>query len=234
MARSNKDLEQFASVASHDLQEPLRTVTGFVQLLQKKYADRLDAEADQYIGFAVDGAKRMETLIKDLLAYSRVGTRGKELTPTDAGAALRRALDNLQTSIQETAAEITHGELPTVQADGTQLAQLFQNLIGNALKFRGEAPPKIHVDACRKDDHWQFSVRDNGIGIDPKYQDRIFQIFQRLHTRTTISGHGHRPGDLQADRGPPRRADLGRIATRPGRDVPLHLPRLIAPECEPC
>jgi PAS domain S-box-containing protein len=190
LARSNKDLDQFAAVVSHDLQEPLRTVAGFVQLLQKKYAGQLDAEAGQYMDYAVDGAKRMETLIHDLLAYSRVGARGKELAPTDAGAALRRALDNLQTSIHETAAEITHGELPTVQADATQLAQLFQNVIGNAIKFRGAAPPKIHVDASRKDSHWQFTVRDNGIGIDPKYQDRIFQIFQRLHTRTQYPGTG--------------------------------------------
>ena len=177
-------------MVSHDLQEPLRTVTGFVQLLQKKYEDRLDSDADQYIAFAVDGAKRMETLIKDLLAYSRIGARGQEPAPTDAGAALQRALDNLQTSIQESAAEITHGELPTVRADGTQLAQLFQNLIGNALKFRGAAPPKIHVDARREENVWHFSVRDNGIGIDSKHQDRIFLIFQRLHSRQQYPGTG--------------------------------------------
>ena len=190
LVRSNEDLEQFASVASHDLQEPLRTVTGFVELLRQKYGNRLDAEADQFIDFAVDGAKQMQTLINDLLAYSRVGTRGRELTPTDAGAALRQALGNLDASIQETGAEITRGEMPTVRADHTQLVQLFQNLIGNALKFRGEAPPKIHVDACRDGDHWLFSVRDNGIGIKPEFQYRIFLIFQRLHTRRQYAGTG--------------------------------------------
>ncbi len=190
LARSNSDLEQFASVVSHDLQEPLRAVTGFVQLLRQKYEARLGPDADQYITFAVEGAKRMETLIRDLLAYSRIGARGREPSLTDAGAALRRALENLQTSIQESAAEITHGELPTVRADGTQLAQLFQNLIGNALKFRGEAPPKIRIDACREHDSWHFSVRDNGIGIDSKDQDRIFLIFQRLHRRQQYPGTG--------------------------------------------
>jgi signal transduction histidine kinase len=190
LARSNSDLEQFASVVSHDLQEPLRTVTGFVQLLQKKYQGQLDSDADQYITFAVDGAKRMETLIRDLLSYSRIGARGKEPAPVDAGAALRQALDNLQTSIGESAAEITHGQLPTIHADGTQLAQLFQNLIGNALKFRGEAPPRIHINADREDSVRHFSVRDNGIGIDAKHQERIFLIFQRLHSRQQYPGTG--------------------------------------------
>ena len=190
LARSNKDLEQFAYVASHDLQEPLRMVTGFVQLLQQKYGGRLDADAEQYIAFAVDGAKRMHTLINDLLTYSRVGARGKEPAPTDAGASLQRALDNLQASIHETGAEISHGELPIVRADGTQLTQLFQNLIGNAVKFRGAAPPKIHIDARRDGDAWRFSVRDNGIGIDPKSQERIFQVFQRLHSRQEYPGTG--------------------------------------------
>ena len=190
LARSNKDLDQFASVASHDLQEPLRTVSGFVQLLQKKYANQLDAEADTFIKFAMDGTKRMETLIKDLLAYARVTSRSGELVSTDAGAALRQALGNLQASVQEKGAEIVHGELPTVRADASQLAQLFQNLIGNALKFHGEATPKIHVDARREGDYWQFSVRDNGIGIDVKFQNQIFEVFQRLHTRQQYDGTG--------------------------------------------
>ena len=190
LARSNQDLEQFAYVASHDLQEPLRMVTGFVQLLQQTYGSRLDAQADQYIEYAVDGARRMQTLIDDLLAYSRVGTRGRQFVPTDVGAALQLALVNLRASIQETAAEITHGELPTLRGDSTQLVQLFQNLVGNALKFRGTAPPRIHVDACRQGDYWQFSVRDNGIGIAPEYQERIFLIFQRLHTRKQYPGTG--------------------------------------------
>jgi PAS domain S-box-containing protein len=190
LRRSNSDLEQFAYVASHDLQEPLRMVAGFVQLLQRQYTGRLDTEADKYIDFAVDGAKRMQTLINDLLAYSRVGTRGQEPAPTDSAAALDRALANLLSSIDETAARITHGALPAVRADQVQLVQLFQNLIGNALKFRGETPPKIHVDATRQDDRWRFSVSDNGIGIDPQFQRRIFLIFQRLHTREHYPGTG--------------------------------------------
>ncbi len=190
LARSNEDLGQFAYVASHDLQEPLRMVTGFMQLLQKKYANRLDADADQFIEYAVDGAKRMQTLISDLLAYSRVGTRGRELAPTNVEAALQRALDNLRASIDEAGAEITHGNLPNVHGDGTQLAQLFQNLIGNALKFRGAAPPIIHVDARRESDRWVFSVHDNGIGIAPEFRERVFLIFQRLHTRQQYAGTG--------------------------------------------
>ncbi len=190
LARSNKDLDHFASVASHDLQEPLRTVSGFVQLLQKKYVHQLDAEADQFIEFAVDGTKRMQTLIRDLLAYARVGSRGLELAPTDAGASLRQAVDNLRVRIEETAAEITYGELPTVRVDAGQLVQLFQNLLGNALKFHGELPPKIHVDASRQEDHWLFSVRDNGIGIAAESLDRIFMIFERLHTRAQYPGTG--------------------------------------------
>jgi PAS domain S-box-containing protein len=190
LARSNRDLAQFASVASHDLQEPLRTVTGFVQLLRKEYGDRLDANAGTYIGYAVDGVKRMQTLISDLLAYARVGTSDLKPAPTDASAALRQALGNLHQSIQEVGAEITHSELPTVLADQSQLAQLLQNLVGNALKFRSEAPPKIHVVARREGDYWQFSVSDNGIGIDPQFRDHIFEIFRRLHTHKQYAGTG--------------------------------------------
>ena len=191
MARSNKDLDQFASVVSHDLQEPLRTVRGFVQLLQKKYANQLDAEADTFIEYAVGGTKRMETLIKAVLTYARVGTRGREPVPIDSIAVLHQALDNLHESIQETGAEITQGELPTVRADLSQLAQLFQNLIGNALKFRSEVPPKIHVDACQEESNcWRFSVRDNGIGIESQFQDQIFKIFRRLHTQKQYAGTG--------------------------------------------
>lgn len=165
-------------------------VTGFVQLLQRRYAGRLDAEADKYIDFAVDGAKRMQTLINDLLAYSRVGTRGRELSLTDSGAALQQALANLRTSIDEAGAQITNGDLPTVRADEMQLVQLLQNLIGNAIKFRGESPPAIHVDARREEDRWRFAVSDNGIGIGPQFKDRIFLIFQRLHTREHYPGTG--------------------------------------------
>ena len=177
-------------MVSHDLQEPLRTVRGFVQLLQRKYENRLDAEADTFIEYAVDGTKRMETLIRDLLSYARVTTRNGELVPTDASVVLRQALDNLHVSIQEVGAEITHRALPVVRADPSQLVQLFQNLLGNALKFHGEAPPKIDVDACREGDYWRFLVRDNGIGIDSEFQEHIFEMFRRLHTRTQYPGTG--------------------------------------------
>ncbi len=190
LARSNADLAQFASVVSHNLQEPLRTVTGFLQLLQKKHASQLDAEANSFVNDAMGGADRMSAMIKDLLAYSRIGAHGGELSPTDAGAALRQALDNLYESIRGAGAAITYGELPTVRADPSQLTQLFQNLLGNAMKFHGEAPPKIHVDACREGDFWRFSVRDNGIGIDPQFRDQIFDLFRRLHTRSRYPGTG--------------------------------------------
>jgi PAS domain S-box-containing protein len=190
LARSNRELDQFASVVSHDLQEPLRTVRGFADLLQKKYAKQLDAEAGTFIKYAVDGATRMERLIKALLAYARVGTRRREPVPINAGEVLRQALDDLHQSIQDAVAEITHSELPTVRADPSQLAQLFQNLLGNALKFRSESPPKIHVDAHRDGDCWQFSLRDNGIGIDPKYHDQVFDVFRRLNRREEYEGTG--------------------------------------------
>ena len=211
-------------MASHDLQEPLRTVSGFVQLLQKKYANQLDAEADTFIEYAVDGTKRMETLIKDLLAYARVGTRGREPVPIDAGAALRQALDNLHESIQETGAEITHGELPTVRADPSQLAQLFQNLLGNALKFRSEAPPKIHVDACREGDYWRFSVSRQRHRHRPQVPGSNLRGIPTPAHPQTVRRHGHRPGDLQEDRGPPRRANLGGIGTGTGSHLPLYAP----------
>jgi PAS domain S-box-containing protein len=190
LARSNRDLEQFAYVASHDLQEPLRMVTGFLQLLHQKYSGRLDTDADQYIDFAVDGAKRMQALIADLLTYARVGTRSRQLMLVDVATSFSQTLRNLGAGIDETRAEITHGELPTVWADGIQLSQLFQNLISNALKFRRGVPPQIHVDAHHDPTQWTFSVRDNGIGIDREFQDRIFMIFQRLHTRQEYPGTG--------------------------------------------
>jgi light-regulated signal transduction histidine kinase (bacteriophytochrome) len=190
LARSNADLQEFAFAASHDLQEPLRTVGGFVQLLQRKYGHRLDAEAQTFIQYAVEGVQRMETLIKDLLTYSRVNTHGKELTPTDAGVAFNAALGNLHALIVETTAEISRGELPTVRADASQLIQLFQNLLGNALKFRSEAPPKIDVSARREGNFWQFSIRDNGIGIEPKFHNTVFEAFRSLHTRKKYPGTG--------------------------------------------
>jgi signal transduction histidine kinase len=190
LARSNADLERFAYVASHDLQEPLRMVRSYVDLLARRYAGRLDADADEFIRFAVDGAVRMQQLINDLLAYSRVGTRGKEFCPVSCDAVLGRVLRNLGPAIAESQAEVTAEPLPTVSADETQLVQLFQNLVANALKFRGQAPPRVHVGVQERDGEWAFSVRDNGIGIAPADTGRIFQLFQRLHTREEYPGTG--------------------------------------------
>lgn len=190
LARSNAELEQFAYVASHDLQEPLRAVAGCVELLQKDYHGKFDAGADELLRHAVDGAMRMQTMIRDLLAYSRVGTRAQPFVEVDGEAALNLALANLSTAVHESGAVITHDPLPSLMADPTQLAQLLQNLIGNGIKFRGGRPPEIHVGAQRQEDSWLFSVRDNGIGIEPQYLDRIFVIFQRLHTRTEYPGTG--------------------------------------------
>ncbi|MBK8782666.1 MAG: PAS domain S-box protein [Anaerolineales bacterium] len=190
LKRSNNELEQFAYVASHDLQEPLRAVAGMVQLLQKRYQGKLDDRADEYITLAMDGANRMQTLIKDLLEYSRVDRRGNPIQPIDANMALKSALRNLEASIQQSGAIVTTRLLPTVDADATQLAQLFQNLIGNAIKFRSERPPQIYVEVKDLGNVWQFSVRDNGIGIEPQYFERIFLVFQRLHTRREYPGTG--------------------------------------------
>jgi PAS domain S-box-containing protein len=190
LKRSNEELEQFAYVASHDLQEPLRMVSSYVQLLARRYQGQLDQDADEFIHFAVDGANRMKTLINDLLAYSRVGTRGKPFEPIELETVFDRVLVNLQLSIEEGGVVTTHDPLPTVQADDTQMIQLFQNLIGNAIKFRGEKPPQIHVGAEPRDDAWLFYVRDNGIGLDPQYANRIFLLFQRLHGKDEYPGTG--------------------------------------------
>ncbi len=190
LQRSNRDLEQFAYVASHDLQEPLRAVGGYVRLLEHRFPEELDAKARDYIAGAFDGAMRMERLITDLLAYSRVGTRGATFVPAALDAILDQALRNLQVGIQSARATITHDPLPALTVDATQMMQLFQNLIGNAIKFHGESPPRIHVGAQREEGRWVFSVRDNGIGIEPQYYERIFQIFQRLHTRKAYPGTG--------------------------------------------
>ena len=190
LQRSNEELEQFAYVASHDLQEPLRMIVSYLQLLERRYGEKLDAEGRQFMDFAVDGGRRMQTLIQDLLAFSRVGTRTKPFQPVDLGHALAGALANLQVVIGETGATITHDTLPTVTGDATQLTLLLQNLISNAIKFRGKEPPKIHVSCERGAHEWHFGVRDNGIGIEPQYFDRIFVIFKRLHSREKYPGTG--------------------------------------------
>ena len=190
LARSNRDLEQFAYVASHDLQEPLRMVTSYVQLLARRYNGKLDSDADEFINFAMDGSIRMRKLINDLLTYSRVKTQGKTLDPTDCEAVFNQSLDNLKVAIEENKVLVTHDPLPTVMADSPQLVELFQNLIGNAIKFRGSEPPRIHVSAGRNGSGWIFSVRDNGIGIAPEYFKRIFVVFQRLHSREKYDGTG--------------------------------------------
>src|SRR5579885_2057571 len=191
LARSNADLQQFAYVASHDLQEPLRMVISYMQIIEEEYKGKLSEEADEFINFAVDGAKRMRQLISDLLAYSRIG-RGEPATlqPIDIQSVLSEVLTNLSVSIQETGAVVEAGQLPTLPADRSQMVQLFQNLIGNALKFRGTERPRIQVSASREGAFWKFCVSDNGIGIDPDYQDRIFVIFQRLHAKTKYPGTG--------------------------------------------
>jgi signal transduction histidine kinase len=189
-SRSNAELEQFAYVASHDLQEPLRMVTAYMQLLAQHSQAQLDAQAQEYMGYAVEGAERMRTLIDDLLAYSRVGTRGKPLNPTDSATLLHQALQNLQVQVTETGAVVTSDSLPTVCVDQSQLGMLWQNLLSNAIKFHGPEPPHIHVSARQQGDEWVFSVRDNGIGLDPTQAERIFVVFQRLHTRQEYPGTG--------------------------------------------
>jgi signal transduction histidine kinase len=190
LARSNADLEQFAYVASHDLQEPLRMVTAYTQLLSERYRGKLDDNADKYIGYASEGAQRMQVLIQDLLAFSRVGRNGVANAPVECNAVMAEVLQTLTTAIQESAAVVTYVELPTVWADRTQMAQLFQNLIGNAIKFRGKEPPVVSVQAEKTAQRWQFSVSDNGIGIAPEYAENIFVVFQRLHGRTEYPGNG--------------------------------------------
>ena len=189
--RSNEELQQFANIASHDLQEPLRMVASYTQLLSRRYRGKLDADADEFIAFAVDGASRMQRLIHDLLAYSRVGTKGKELLNTSSENALQQALLNLRGAVEESGALVTHDPLPMVKADEMQLSQLFQNLVGNAIKYQKPGIPKVHISAAMNgEDKWNFSVKDNGLGIDPQYFEKIFGMFQRLHKREEFAGTG--------------------------------------------
>jgi len=188
--RSNRDLEQFAYIASHDLQEPLRAVGGYVKLLERRFPQNMDPKALEFIRGAAEGADRMERLISDLLAFSRVGSRGGAFSPADLNAVLNEALQNLHSSIKSTQAKITRDAMPSLAVDATQMMQIFQNLIGNAIKFRSQRPPEIHVGVQKQPGQWVFSVRDNGIGIEPQYFERIFQIFQRLHTRQHYPGTG--------------------------------------------
>ncbi|MGM3308773.1 ATP-binding protein [Anabaena sp. WFMT] len=190
LERSNAELKKFAYVASHDLQEPLNQVANYVQLLEMRYEAELDEDAKEFINYAVEGVSLMQTLIDDVLAYSKVDSQAIAFQVTEVDTALERALSNLRNRVSETGTIITHDPLPTVMADSTQLMQLFLNLIGNAIKFRSEEPPQIHIGAERLEDEWLFSVRDNGIGIDPRFSDRIFIIFQRLHTRDEYPGTG--------------------------------------------
>ncbi len=190
LTRSNADLAQFAYVASHDLQEPLRMVSSYLQLIEQRYKDKLDAAGTEFMNYAVDGATRMQTMINDLLTFSRVGTRGKPFEPTDCEVILDQSLANLQMAIEDSQAIITHDPLPTVMADGTQMVPLFQNLIGNAIKFRRQEQMRVHISAQAKEKEWIFSVHDNGIGIDPQYAERIFVIFQRLHSKEEYPGTG--------------------------------------------
>ena len=241
LERSNQELEQFAYVASHDLQEPLRMVASYVQLLAKDYAGKLDEDADEYIGFAVDGAKRMQRLIDDLLAFSRVGTRGQQFQPVDCSQLLQDVLQGLKLAIEESGAAVTYGELPTVMADRGQMYQLLQNLIANALKFRADAPPRIHVSAdlaCG----WEHDggpvsspgSADNSdtsqLGLCRRRQrHRHRSPVRRTHLRhlstaaqpRPVLGHRHRPGHLQEDRRTPRRPYLGGIHARPRRHLLL-------------
>ena len=190
LKRSNSELEQFAYVASHDLQEPLRMVASYTQLLQRRYDAKLDEDAREFMVYIVDGATRMKQLIEDLLAYSRVGTKGKDFKPVASESALRRALFNLRAATEEAGAVVTYDTMPSVDADEMQLAQLFQNLIGNALKFRSASVPRIHIGVAEGADEWTLEVRDNGIGIEPQYYERIFMVFQRLHNKGEYPGTG--------------------------------------------
>lgn len=190
LARSNAELEQFAYVASHDLQAPLATIASYAQLLEKRYKDQLDSQASKFIGNIVHGCTRMQTLIDDLLEYSRVGRSQRPFELVDCNHAIQQTIANLQGAIRDTKAVVTYNNLPTVMGDNSQLVQLFQNLVGNAIKYRHDAAPAVHITASKQEGNWLFSISDNGIGIAMQHQERIFQIFQRLHTQREYSGTG--------------------------------------------
>ena len=190
LARSNAELEQFAYVASHDLQAPLATIASYAQLLEKRYKDQLDSQAIKFIGNIVHGCTRMQTLIDDLLEYSRVGRSQRPFELVDCNQVIQQTIANLQGAINDTEAVVTYNNLPTVMGDISQLLQLFQNLVGNAIKYRQDAAPTVHITASKQNENWLFSISDNGIGIAPQHQERIFQIFQRLHTQREYSGTG--------------------------------------------
>jgi light-regulated signal transduction histidine kinase (bacteriophytochrome) len=190
LSRANDELEKFAYVASHDLQEPLRTVANFAQLLEQRYGDRLDKDATEFLGYIYSGARHMRTLVDDLLAYSRLGAKALTLSEVDCEKVLCEVLEDLKVAVQESGAVIEHDPLPGVRADAGQIKQLFANLLSNAIKFRSAAPLRIHVGATRQGGNWTFSVRDNGIGIDPKYFTLIFGMYERLHSIGQYPGTG--------------------------------------------
>jgi light-regulated signal transduction histidine kinase (bacteriophytochrome) len=190
LARSNAELEQFAYVVSHDLQEPLRMIASYTQILGRRYQGKLDKDADEFIFYAVDGAKRMQNMIKELLDYSRISRKGRDFTRTDCNDVFQSALSFLRLQIQETKAEVISGPLPVIFADKGQIERVFLNLIGNALKFHGSTAPRVRVTAESKHNVWEFTILDNGIGIEPQFFDRIFVIFQRLHTQNEYPGTG--------------------------------------------
>jgi light-regulated signal transduction histidine kinase (bacteriophytochrome) len=190
LARSNANLKEFAYVASHDLKKPLQSIEGFAKLLARRCRGKLDAKADELVEYIGSGVQRMQELIKDLLEYSQIGAKEKKFKPTDCSGVIEKAVGNLKAVIEESNAVMTYDELPTIMSDMSQMISLFQNLIDNAIKFRGEEAPRIHISAERKEDEWVFSIRDNGIGIDPKDSERIFGMFQRLHGSTDYPGTG--------------------------------------------
>ena len=222
--RSNEELGQFAYIASHDLQEPLRMVASYTQLLSRRYKGKLDADADEFIAYAVDGASRMQRLIQDLLTYSRVASQGEELLATSSEDALNQALKNLRGAIEDSGAQVTHDPLPTVLADEMQLTQLFQNLVGNAIKYQKPGIPHVHISAARNGSRrWAFAVKDDGLGIDPEYFERIFGMFQRLHKREEFDGTGI--GLAICKKIVERHGGTISVESRPGqRDPPSALP----------